>query len=230
MANTDFTIDRTEIVTRALKRIGNANPSTADLADAVNSLNIVTKEIDPRGRWLWKITAVETQLDIVTAQTVYPVGLGPPSGIANDIWRLERFDLEKGVRNFTPLLIVDKTRSLTSFERESQGEPFEVNLERTPKPEDQRIIIRPEPSGPFTAKYTYQKRILDFDSSTDEPDFPQEWINPLILMLAADLSDEYGLPLPERQWLRAEADRKFKEAKAANAENFDFIRAHAEYF
>lgn len=50
--------------------------------------------------------------------------------------------------------------------------------------------------------------VSDFDTSTDNPEFPVEWFNTLNYMLAADLADQHGLPLQERQYIRTVAERK----------------------
>ena len=59
----------------------------------------------------------------------------------------------------------------------------------------------------------------DFDSASDNPQFPQEWANALIWGLAAELSPEYGLPLNERVYLHKVADLKLEEALDFDVEN-----------
>lgn len=51
----------------------------------------------------------------------------------------------------------------------------------------------------------FQRPFEDFDSSTDTPDFPQEWYDYLTLATAVRLAPTYGLPVQDRQALRAEA-------------------------
>lgn len=52
---------------------------------------------------------------------------------------------------------------------------------------------------------TYHRPYDDFDSSTDTPDFPQEWYLSLMLDLAALMGPKYGVSIEERRELKAEA-------------------------
>lgn len=47
----------------------------------------------------------------------------------------------------------------------------------------------------------YQAPFEDFDASTDNPDFPQEWYDAVTYGLACRLAPEYGLPIPDRKTL-----------------------------
>lgn len=59
---------------------------------------------------------------------------------------------------------------------------------------------------------TVDRTIEDFDTTSDNPDFPIEWGNVLVWLLAADLASDYGLGLQDRMYLRAEAERKKERA------------------
>lgn len=52
----------------------------------------------------------------------------------------------------------------------------------------------------------------DFDTATDEPDFPQEWYEALKYGLATRLAGEYGITTEDRNALRAEAQKIKDEA------------------
>jgi hypothetical protein len=47
----------------------------------------------------------------------------------------------------------------------------------------------------------YQRPYEDFDTSIDEPDFPQEWFDALAYGLACRLAPEYGISLQDRKQL-----------------------------
>jgi hypothetical protein len=47
----------------------------------------------------------------------------------------------------------------------------------------------------------YQRPFEDFDSSLDEPDFPQEWFDALAYGLACRLAPTYGIPINDRKQL-----------------------------
>lgn len=68
-----------------------------------------------------------------------------------------------------------------------------------------------------------QYPFADFDSSTDEPDFPQEFFEALVYGLAIRLAPEYGYPLEDRMVLKGEADKIKSNA-------FDFNQEMASVF
>jgi hypothetical protein len=52
---------------------------------------------------------------------------------------------------------------------------------------------------------SFQRPFEDFDAAGDTPDFPQEWYDPLCMLLAVRLAPVYGLPVADRQVLLKEA-------------------------
>lgn len=217
MPTSDFNVTREELVRRALRKLGATNPSTEDLTNAVQSLNVLVKEIDPQGKWLWTITNTESTLTISASTRTYTTGSGA-GNIATDILALETFILLKGTTR-VPCRILEKKEALSTYELEGTGEPYLVYLEKKPLAANNVLWTYPLPSGSYTAKYTYRRRLYDFDAAGDNPDFPQEWINCLTYVVADDLADEYGLPLEERDRLSAKAAAKLRSMKIANAEN-----------
>ena len=68
--------------------------------------------------------------------------------------------------------------------------------------------------------------IEDFDTVADNPDFPVEWLNALMWGLSAELANNYGLPISERQWLKASANAEFN---SANSFDIDDATVRFEY-
>ena len=46
----------------------------------------------------------------------------------------------------------------------------------------------------------------DMDAASNDPDFPQEWIDALGYSLAVRLAPGYGVPMESRVWLKSEAN------------------------
>lgn len=65
--------------------------------------------------------------------------------------------------------------------------------------------------GQYFIQLDCQYPVQDIDSSTDNPDIPQEFLEALKYGLAVRLAPEYGYPLEDRMVLKAEAE-KLKEA------------------
>lgn len=60
--------------------------------------------------------------------------------------------------------------------------------------------------------------IEDFDNVADTADFPAEWLNALMWGLSSELSNVYGLPISERQWLKVNAASEFEAANTFDIE------------
>ena len=50
-----------------------------------------------------------------------------------------------------------------------------------------------------------QRTLEDFDAGSDEADFPQEWLLPLAMNLAALSCTKYGVPGTQRNYIRGMA-------------------------
>ena len=61
----------------------------------------------------------------------------------------------------------------------------------------------------------------DFDSASDNPEFPIEWGGTIIAGLAAELASEYGLPMKDIQYYEAKAAFKLNELLDYDVENAD---------
>lgn len=55
-------------------------------------------------------------------------------------------------------------------------------------------------------KFTWYRQLQDFNNPGDNPDFPQEWINPLVYNLAVEMAPEFDMNPQRYQMLKAKAD------------------------
>lgn len=84
-------------------------------------------------------------------------------------------------------------------------------------------------NGKYVIEFTYQRPFQDFDASTDNIDFPQEFYLPLMLELAAILGPKAGVTREERSALFAEAKMYRDEALATVApEGSMFIQPNTQ--
>ena len=67
-------------------------------------------------------------------------------------------------------------------------------------------------TSPEQLIYEYKRPLYDFDTATDNPDIPQGWHRFLLYAVAADLADNYGLPLDERVELDMKASKLLENA------------------
>ena len=67
-------------------------------------------------------------------------------------------------------------------------------------------------------RYTFERTIEDFDSATDNPDFPIEWGEAIIYGLASRLS-EYSCPAERRAEIRGQAEMSLSRAMSFDQED-----------
>jgi len=65
------------------------------------------------------------------------------------------------------------------------------------------------PTGKSYIQFRYSRILEDFDSGSDNPDFPQEWYLPLVYELAVALAPTYNVGVEKFQILKSEARRWF---------------------
>lgn len=86
-------------------------------------------------------------------------------------------------------------------------------------------------TAPQLLRYIYRRPLWDFDLNTDNPDFPQSWIRPLIHMLANDLIDEVpNAPIDVKQRLGLKAIQARKTMGKDRVRDTDDFHNKAEYF
>lgn len=199
--STDFSLNRNEIITRAYAKLGigaeGESISNEMLVDGDLNLNLLVKD--------WQI---DTDLWINTRGTL------------NAVVDQQSYTMGSG-GDFTsrPLRILDMQFSQTSgdipmremtridyyelSDKSSSGIP--TNFYYDPQLTTGTLFVWPTlgtgNSGSF--KFTYARTLEDFDTSTDDADFPVEWLNAIIYGLAVLLADEYG-GLTERIERRAD--------------------------
>jgi hypothetical protein len=85
----------------------------------------------------------------------------------------------------------------------TSGNPILISV--IPNLTDTTVKVYPRPTSVEAAAnnivLVYQKQFDDFDSSTDNPEFPNEFFDALKFALASRLSYEYGLDVQDRKQL-----------------------------
>lgn len=94
----------------------------------------------------------------------------------------------------------------------------------TPQLTSGQLFLWPVPNDvSYRLKVTYLRTIQDFDNSTDNPDFPQEWLDCITFNLAVRLAPAYGINLSSGGYsgnpqLITQAAEYLEEMKAWDAE------------
>lgn len=225
----DFDLSRTELIKSALRLLGETEPSTTEISHGAQALNILTRHLDTKGDHLWTISNTENTLTLVAGQQAYVTGVLATT-IKTNILKLAYASVYIGT-NYEDLMLLDKPQSLrTPLRGESQSQPVAAYLERAKLLTGNRLLFYPTPNSAYTVKYAYRRPLYDFDTATDNPDFPSEFLKPLKYLLAYELSPEYGTPIQERQGHLSDGERAWKEATAFNSDRPSYKTLATEYF
>lgn len=82
------------------------------------------------------------------------------------------------------------------------------------------IYMWPVPdSCKYRLVYSYSRQLQDFDNSSDNPDFPSEWLETLTLNLMAKIAPAYGKKDQELQSILMDAKQSLKEMKLNDINN-----------
>lgn len=226
---TDFDVTRTELVDLSLGEIGVSEPGQNDRVLAIKLLNILIRNLDARGDWLHAISNTESTLTLIGNQQAYATGSGA-SLIATNIVDLEYVAVLIGNRR-EDVVIFDKMSSLrTRLQDDSPGQPVAVHLETAKLRSDQRMLFYPTPNQAYSIVYKFRRPLFDFDTTSDNPDFPSQFILPLSRLLAYELAPHFGIPLPERQALLAEGEKSYSETVAGLSGRPAYVAVRTEYF
>ena len=210
----DFTLARDEIIASAYELVGVGIEGEAlgaeDVAVASRALNVMIKAMSPQGLHLWKRDKLT--LPLTAAQSVYTIGRsGTPDLTADRPMRvLEATRVGNGT--------VDTNRSgmtrMTRNEYESLSNhataatPTQFFFD--PVLDNANLYLWPVPTATDATntgiELVVQSPFEDMDASTDNVDFPAEWLEVIIYQLAVRLAPRTGLDLQERVLLKQEAD------------------------
>jgi hypothetical protein len=203
--STDFSLNANQIIDKAFHRLGKASEGESVSArmyeDGRSSLNLILKSKLSTSDRLFLRT--ERSLTLVAGTPSYVLTPKPMRVLSvrrrdsngddtplEDISREEYFDLpNKSTSPATPLSWYYDPQTTTG------------TLYLWPAPDS---------STDYTLQITYLRPIDDIDASNDDLDMPQEWLDPVIWMLADDLETEYPVNDPR---LAAKIERKAEQAR-----------------
>lgn len=272
---TTFTanLTRNGLVEAAYRAIGVLPPgqtmSGELLNEGIEALNLIVRELDATGKWLWGISA-PSSITLVANTFVYTSANGLPTNILEVVSAYYR---DSSAEDY-PLEVLTAEGYDRVTNKTDTGEPTAVYLTDHRDVGSQTLYIVPtlasvntqsvvtgtdavvykcirshtadstnKPitganyllywaaggSGPSTwatdeayvapqqVLLRFKRPLFDFDTASDNPDFPTQYTRMLKNLLAADLSDGQGIPLEERAFL-------IKKAKASYDNIFRSIR------
>jgi hypothetical protein len=223
----NFSTTRNELIETALLNVSGIGigetPSATQYTNTAYLLNLLVKSWAADGMPLWAIKQFNFSL---TATTSYTIGTSQTVNTYRPV-RLHsafiRDNTDSDLPVDVPLQIYTRQEYDDISSKQSTGSPTVLYYDpQGGATATGTIHIWPKPDANAIANKViyirYQRPYEDFDASSDEPDFPQEWFLPVLWYLSWMLAPSYGVPLQERTvWLR-EAERLKEFALAGGAE------------
>lgn len=208
-----YNITRDGIIAGALRLVGaiaqGETPTATQVTESAEALNLMIKAWEADGMPLWGLT--EYDLTMTAGVVKYRMGSGQTVNIPKPLRVIQAWNTTNDID--TPMRILTKNEYNTLGNKVSQGIPIQCYYD--PQLGYGDLYLFPVPSTTAASDYTvtivYQRPFEDFVTSTDNPDFPQEWLEALKYGLAVRLAPEYGLPVEQRQVLKSEA-KEIKDA------------------
>lgn len=208
MTQYDYTQTRDDIIKRALRILGvlaqGETPTADQTTEAAIALNGLVKAWQADGMPLWAIKTYSMSLS--TGKKEYKIGETqtlPDIAIPKPLKVLQAWYHNNTSNVDVPLRIVTQQQYNMLGNKETIGMP--IQLWYQPKTDFGTLTVYEVPNqyteDNITLSFVYQAPFKDFDSSTDIPDFPQEWYDAITYGLACRLAPEYGVAGNDRKTL-----------------------------
>jgi hypothetical protein len=187
----NFNQNRNEIILDALQLLGvigaGDTAQAADITFCSNMLNKMAKAWQAQGIHLWK----ETTASITIVADTYQYAVSPrPLNIISC-----RYHYSSGLERKMKKLGRGEYDSLPN---KSTSTGPSTCFYYSPQLATGQLYVWPVPTSSETSDtyaITYMASIEDFDSSTDEPDFPAEWLEAVTYNLAVRVAPAFGIAL-----------------------------------
>jgi hypothetical protein len=196
--STDFSTSRNKIIEGALRLLGataqGESPTTVQYDEAADALNMMVKAFETDGMPLWAMKQYAVPLTASVAS--YEIGLTKTVNTAKPLRIIQAF-FHNGTSSVDiPMIPLTRTQYNQLGNKTTTGYPVQYYYD--PQLSSGTLYLFPVPDANASTvgnnvTIVYQRPFEDFDASTDEPDFPQEWFEALKFNLALRLAPEYGL-------------------------------------
>lgn len=212
---------RTEIITDAFRKIGGLGDgeaiTTTQLDAGEKALRSMTQALVAKGMPIWKLKRYQFSMSTLGGgyQTMGPGGTFVTASAPLKLISAQRYDN-----------ITQTTIDLNIYTRTDFFVIPSLQIEATPthiytQPQvnttgDMGIWLWPAPNSYWRTNGSLivdiQENFNPAQFAYSTPDFPDYWEEAIIYNLAVRLAPEYGLALPDRQVLQAEAKYYLEEA------------------
>lgn len=220
--STDFSTSRNNLILGALRILGviaQGETATTDMiTEASEALNMLVKAWEADGMPLWAIKEYSVPLTAVTSS--YRIGVGQTINTPKPLKIIQAYLHNTSTNVDIPMRIITRQEYNILGNKTSSGAPIQIFYDPQRVYGDLNVFPVPgiTEASTYTIRIVYQRPYEDFDTSTDEPDFPQEWFDALKFGLASRLAPEYGVPIQDRQDIKSTAAQLKAEALSFGTE------------
>ncbi|CAB4132812.1 hypothetical protein UFOVP249_41 [uncultured Caudovirales phage] len=204
---TTWQLNRDAVITAALRKLGvlsgGGSAETYQITAAAEALNAMIKGFYADGMPVWAIKSYN--FTPVANIPLYQIGVGKTLNTDMPLKILQAWrNQSTSVSNIPMNIYTNYNYDLLPLSN-AQGVP--INLYYQPLSTYGEINLWPKPQdSTYTITIRYQRPFEDMNAATDDFDFPSYWTEAMIYGLASRLAPEYGLPLQDRQAMKAEAE------------------------
>lgn len=202
------------IITEAISMVGGLEGGTSASAEqitaAMPAFEMLVKALQAEGLQLWTI---ETE-------SITPVNGTAEYTTTKKAIKITDVVFRNSDDQDTPMFALTRDeywRLSDKTSTSSQPTQYYFNPERT----SSTITVWPVPDATAatgTIEVTYQRQIEDITATTNEVDFPAEWLDAITYQLAVRLASRYGLDVNRRYILNREAAEALELAKSWDTE------------
>jgi hypothetical protein len=202
-------LTRNQIIEAALRKLAvlaeGQTPSAQNYTDAQISLNMTLSQFRTLGMPLW----TRMEYTFLPTAASYSIGTGQTLNTPYPVKLLQAYRTESNTR--VEMNIVNK-EEYNILPASSTGTPIKISYQ--PNINSGVVYLWPTPPATNTAYVTlvYLRSVQYTSLATDTIDMPEEWYMALVLALAVSLAPEWGIPLPDRQWLEKQAEKALEAA------------------
>lgn len=218
--STNYSVNRNQMINAALRIINvyteAYTPSSFEVASAAETLNLMLKAWQADGLQL--TTRKTKSFNLVSGTGSYTLGTAGTVVMDRPLRILSCSLKQTSTGAETPISPMSRDQYHTLSIKTQSGLPSQFMYD--PQLTSGVIYFWPvmNTTG-YTAELLYLKPYDDLDSSTDDFEFPAEWMEAIKYGLAARLSDEYGLSLQERGYLYSKAEAAKNAVDGFDVEN-----------
>lgn len=212
----NFATNRDDIIKASLRIIGaigqGGTPTPDQYNEAAIALNMLVKAWMADGMPLWAMS----EASIVLTEGTASYTLNAPKALKI----VQAYNHNTTTNIDIPMRIISWDEYNRLGNKTSQGTPIQVFAQPGISSTTIKVFPVPDSSNATNNKVVlvYQKPYEDFDESSDEPAFPQEWYDALVFNLANRLAPQYGMSAVDRNQLRQDATSLHEQALSFGTE------------